>query len=243
MLERVPPNRSCGPRLNNHGSLIFPARLPFWFFKSRSNGLDHPPEPVEIQNAQDCCAGKIGKCQPWRDRKLSRGFKGKPNILIHFDRLVSPPDQSTTSKGGDEGNSIDELGRTSRHIQLVHEPVKIKKWCGELVEYEIQAIVVHERSLRFCQSISASTWFQASKRNRRNPRIPTRILLLRSPREPPFPSLAHPDPRCHSLNPTENILSKSPESCLSPPCTPTPSASHPSASFRNPCISPTRSQC
>lgn len=146
--QLIPKN--CGPRLNKPDSLIFPARLPLRFFKSRLNGFDHPPEPVEIQDIQDGRASKIGKCQPWWNRKLSRGFKGAPNVLIHFDRLVGPPDQSATSKGDDESNTIDELGRASRHTQLVHEPMNIQKRCGQLIEYEIQAIVVHERSLQLC---------------------------------------------------------------------------------------------
>ena len=141
--------KNCGPRLNKPRSLIFPARLPLWFLKSRSNGFDHPPKPVEIQDVQDGRAGKIGQSQPWRNRKLSRGFKGAPNVLVHFDRLVGPPDQSAASKGGDESNTIDELGLASRHTQLVHEPMDIQKRCGQLVEYEIQAIVVHERSLQW----------------------------------------------------------------------------------------------
>ena len=142
--------KNCGPRLNQPDSLIFPARLPFCFLKPRSNGFDHPPEPVEIQDIQDGRASKKGKCQPWWNRKISRGFKGAPNVLIHFDRLVGPPDQSAATKGGDESNTIDELGLASRHTQLVHEPMDIQKRRGQLVEYEIQAIVVHERSLPLC---------------------------------------------------------------------------------------------
>lgn len=160
ILEWFPPSDSCGQRLNDHGLLPFPSYFPFRFLKSRTDSFDHPPKPVEIQDTQNSCAGKIRKCQPWRNRKLSRGFKSKPNVLIHLDRLVRPPNQSTSSKGGNEGNTIDQLGLASRHTQFVHEPMKIKEGRGELVENEIQAIIVHEGSLRFVSTFQHPRGFR-----------------------------------------------------------------------------------
>ena len=89
--------------------------------------LNHPPEPIKIQHAQRRVADHVRRSQPRRHRQSSRRLECGPDVLVHAHALVGAPDQAAGGEGGDEGDTVDELGGGARHVELVHEPVDVEK--------------------------------------------------------------------------------------------------------------------
>lgn len=71
-----------------------------------------------------------------------------PYIPIHIDGLIGPPDQPAETKGGDEGDAVDELEAGSRAAEFVEVPMDVEERGGEFVEDEVEAVVIEEGTLR-----------------------------------------------------------------------------------------------
>ncbi len=74
----------------------------------------------------------------------------KPDVLIHFDRLVGSPNKTAGAKSADKDDAVDELRGRPGHAEFVHEPVYVEERGGKFVEDEVEAVVVYKRSLEDC---------------------------------------------------------------------------------------------
>lgn len=71
----------------------------------------------------------------------------KPDVLIHFDRLVGSPNKTAGAKCADKDDAVDELRGRPGHAEFVHEPMDVEKRSGKFVEDEVETVVVYEWSL------------------------------------------------------------------------------------------------
>jgi hypothetical protein len=137
--------------------------------------LNHLRKPVHVQKVQYRVASQIGKHEPHRQAHSARTIlivrsrtwnisvgkyrivfpnlrepwcmQGGPHIRVDADRLVVPPYNSTAKEGCEEGDTIVQLHARAGHVELVEKPVDIQERGGNLVKYEVQAIIVCEWTL------------------------------------------------------------------------------------------------
>lgn len=73
--------------------------------------------------------------------------QGCPDVLVHADGLVGPPEETAAEEGEEEENAVVPLGEGAGHAEFVEEPVEIEEGGGEFVEDECWAVEVYEGAL------------------------------------------------------------------------------------------------
>lgn len=136
----VQPTQQISPPL-----LVIPLLRSLKPFRNR---LYHLPKPIEVQPTQKRRAGQVRQREPRRYGELAGVLHGSPDVLVHAVVLVRAPDQAAAGESGEEGDGVDELQGAAGHAQLVEPPVDVEEGGGELVEDEVDAVVVDERSLK-----------------------------------------------------------------------------------------------
>lgn len=80
----------------------------------------------------------------------------KPDVLIHFERLVGSPNKTAGAKSANKDDAVDELRGRPSHAEFIHEPMDIEERGGKFVEDEVEAVVVYEWSLEYCGRLRVS---------------------------------------------------------------------------------------
>ena len=70
-----------------------------------------------------------------------------PDVLGDADGLIGAPEQATAEEAREEKHAIVPLRTGAGHVQLIEEPVEVKKGGRELVEDESRAVEVDKRTL------------------------------------------------------------------------------------------------
>ena len=148
--------------------------LPLHGPESLLDGLDHLPEPVEVQRVQHDVAAQVRARQPDGDdaialeaQDLGMGFEvrsggggvccengedaggmdGGPDVLINADGLVGAPDEAAGEKGREQDEPVVELDAGAGQVELVAKPVDVEEGGGELVEDEGGSVEVDKGTL------------------------------------------------------------------------------------------------
>ena len=69
------------------------------------------------------------------------------DVLEHRDGAISPPDEATAEKGGNEYATIYSLNKRSCEVELITKPMDIEEWRGQLVEEEDGTVIIDEWAL------------------------------------------------------------------------------------------------